>query len=78
VRKGDDFTTFTVPKVDKIRNLKLQDPKGPAQARRGKTLPLPLPLKELVQKNRVRDIDLQATVNLLLRYCGDKRQTCCL
>jgi hypothetical protein len=37
VRKADDFTTFTVPKVEKIRSLNLLDPKGPAQARSEKT-----------------------------------------
>jgi hypothetical protein len=29
VRKGDDFTTFTMPKVEKIRSLNLPDPQGP-------------------------------------------------
>jgi hypothetical protein len=41
VRKGDDFTTFIVPKVEKIRNLKLLDLQGPVQACSGKILPLP-------------------------------------
>jgi hypothetical protein len=44
VRKGDDLSTFTVPKVEKIRSLSLPDPQGPAQACNGKTLPLPLAL----------------------------------
>jgi hypothetical protein len=39
VRKGDDLTTFTVPKVEKIRYLNLPNPQGPAQACSGKTLP---------------------------------------
>jgi hypothetical protein len=29
VRKGDDLTSFIVPKVKKIRSLKLPDPLGP-------------------------------------------------
>jgi hypothetical protein len=40
VRKGDDLTTFIVPKVEKIRSLNLPDPQGPAEACSGKTLPL--------------------------------------
>jgi hypothetical protein len=28
VRKGDDVTTFILPKVEKIRSLNLPDPKG--------------------------------------------------
>jgi hypothetical protein len=40
VRKGDDLTTFIVPKVEKIRRLDLPDPQGPVQACSGKTLPL--------------------------------------
>jgi hypothetical protein len=28
VRKGDDLTTFIVPKVEKIRSLNLRIPKG--------------------------------------------------
>ena len=39
--KGDDITTFIVPKVEKIRSLNLPEPLGPAQACSGKTLPLP-------------------------------------
>ena len=39
VRKGDDITTFIVPKVEKIRSLNLPDPQGPAQACSEKTLP---------------------------------------
>jgi hypothetical protein len=41
VRKGDDLTTFIVPKVEKIRSLNLPDPQGPAQASSGRTLPVP-------------------------------------
>jgi hypothetical protein len=41
VRKGDDLTTFIVPKVEKIRSLNLPDPQGLAQTCNGKTLPLP-------------------------------------
>jgi hypothetical protein len=40
VRKGDDLTTFIVPKVEKIRSLNLPYPHGPAQAFSGKTLPV--------------------------------------
>jgi hypothetical protein len=40
VRKGDDFTAFIVPKVEKIRSLNLPDSQGPAQACSGKPLPL--------------------------------------
>jgi hypothetical protein len=39
VRKGDDISTFIVPKVENIRSLNLPDPQGPAQACSGKTLP---------------------------------------
>jgi hypothetical protein len=39
VRKGDDLTTFIVPKVEKIRSLNVPDPPGPAQACSGKPLP---------------------------------------
>jgi hypothetical protein len=39
---GDDFTTFIMPKVEKIRSLNLPDPEGPAQACSGKTLPTSL------------------------------------
>ena len=42
MRKGDDPTTFIVPKVEKIRSLNLPDPQGPAQACSRKTLALPL------------------------------------
>jgi hypothetical protein len=31
VRKGDDLTTFIVPKVKKIRSLNLPEPHGPPQ-----------------------------------------------
>jgi hypothetical protein len=44
VRKGDDLTTFIVPKVEKIRSLNLPEPHGPAQARSGKALSLHLPI----------------------------------
>jgi hypothetical protein len=37
-----NFTTFIVPKVEKIRSLNLPDLQGPAQACSGKPLPLPL------------------------------------
>ena len=40
MRKGDDLTTFIVPKVEKIRSLNLPDPQGPVQACSGKALPL--------------------------------------
>jgi hypothetical protein len=40
VRKGDDLTTFIVPKVKKIRSLNLPDPQGPAEACSGTALPL--------------------------------------
>ena len=39
-RKGNDLTTFVVPKVEKMRSPNLPDPKGPAQACSGKTLPI--------------------------------------
>ena len=38
MRKGDDLTIFTVPKVEKIQSLNLPDPQGPARACSGKTL----------------------------------------
>jgi hypothetical protein len=47
VRKGDDLTTFTVPKVEKIRSHNLPDPQGPLQAYNRKTLPLPVHQKFL-------------------------------
>ena len=40
VRNDDDFTTFIVPKVEKIRSLNHPDPQGHVQACSGKTLPL--------------------------------------
>jgi hypothetical protein len=39
MRKGDDLTTFIVPKVEKIRSLNLPDPQGPTQACSGKNVP---------------------------------------
>jgi hypothetical protein len=39
VRKGDDLTTFTVAKVEKIWGPNLPDHQGPAQACKGKTTP---------------------------------------
>ena len=44
MRKGDDLTTFIAPKVEKIRNLILPDPQGPAQACSGNSLPFTLPV----------------------------------
>jgi hypothetical protein len=44
VSRGDDLTTFIVPKVMKIQSLNLPDPQGPVQACSGTTLPLHLPL----------------------------------
>ena len=38
VRRGDDLTTFIVPKVEKIRSLNLPDPQGSTQACSGKIL----------------------------------------
>jgi hypothetical protein len=47
VRKGEDLTTFIVPKVMKNpQALNLPDPQGPVQASSGKTLPLPLPVTQ--------------------------------
>jgi hypothetical protein len=48
VRKGDDLTTFIVPKVEKIRSLNLPDHQGPAQASSGKTLPLYVSFGEVI------------------------------
>jgi hypothetical protein len=38
-RKGDDLTTFIVPKVEKIRTLNLREPQEPSQAFSGIALP---------------------------------------
>ena len=38
MRKGDDLTTFIVPKVEKIRGLNLPEPLGPPRPVAGQLL----------------------------------------
>ena len=67
MRKGDDLTTFIVPKVEKIRSLNLRDPQGPAQACSGKALPLPF-LIILRDTNKKSDSVFLLTSVLLFSY----------
>jgi hypothetical protein len=56
VRKGDDLTTFIVPKVEKIRSLKLLEPQEPAQACKGKISPSPSPLQIMIDQKQLENV----------------------
>ena len=63
MRKGDDLTTFTAPKVEKIRSLKIPDYQGPAQACSRKTLPFTDPIR---RQKRIVDGDKYKHPNVLV------------